>query len=51
MDVEPNVIAALLHHVKRKFATQPIKIRADIDVTCFSYEGIDAIKEVGRIFR
>lgn len=26
-------------------APQPVKIRADIEVTCYNYEGIDAIKE------
>jgi translation initiation factor 2 subunit 1 len=32
-------------YVKRRLAPQPVKIRADIEVTCFTYEGIDAIKE------
>lgn len=31
-------------YIKRKLAPQPVKIRADIEVTCFTYEGIDAIK-------
>lgn len=26
-------------------APQPVKIRADIEVTCYTYDGIDAIKE------
>lgn len=29
-----------------EMAPQPTKIRADVEVTCFRYEGIDAIKEV-----
>jgi translation initiation factor 2 subunit 1 len=32
-------------YVRRKLAPQPVKIRADIEVTCYTYEGIDAIKE------
>ncbi|KAF9583966.1 hypothetical protein BGW38_007984, partial [Lunasporangiospora selenospora] len=28
----------------RRLTPQPVKIRADIEVTCFDYEGIDAIK-------
>jgi hypothetical protein len=34
----------LLTYIKRRLAPQPVKIRADIEVTCFTYEGIDAIK-------
>lgn len=36
---------AIISHITRKLAPQPVKIRADIEVTCFTYEGIDAIKE------
>jgi len=35
----------LLQYIKRRLAPQPIKVRADIEVSCFTYEGIDAIKE------
>ena len=45
LDVDPEVKEALLVYVKRRLAPQPVKIRADIEVTCFTYEGIDAIKE------
>jgi translation initiation factor 2 subunit 1 len=33
-----------LTQISRRLTPQPAKIRADIEVTCFSYEGIDAIK-------
>ena len=39
-----NVLPALLQQIARRLTPQPAKIRADIEVTCFSYEGIDAIK-------
>ncbi len=29
-------------------APQPVKIRADFELICFQYEGIDAIKEALR---
>jgi len=35
----------LVSYVKRRLAPQPVKIRADIEVTCFTYEGIEAIRE------
>lgn len=39
---------ALLSHIKRKLAPQAIKARADIEVGCWSYEGIDAVKNALR---
>lgn len=43
-DVNPAVSAALLKNVKRRMTPQPVRIRADVEVTCFAYEGIEAIK-------
>jgi len=43
--VDEKVKADIMVYVKRKLAPEPVKIRADIEVTCFTYEGIDAIKE------
>lgn len=34
----------LLRNVTRRLTPQPIKLRADIEVTCYQYEGIDAVK-------
>eukprot|EP01038_Epipyxis_sp_PR26KG_P004824 gene4824-6759_t len=44
IEVDPDVKESLLTYVRRRLAPQPVKIRADIEVTCFTYEGIDAIK-------
>jgi len=44
-DIDPKVKAALLKNVKRRMTPKPVKIRADLEVTCFGYEGIDAIRE------
>lgn len=35
-------------YISRRLTPQPIRIRADIEVSCFSYEGIDAIKRALR---
>lgn len=42
--MSPEIKQDLLTYIKRRLAPQPVKIRADIEVTCFTYEGIDAIK-------
>lgn len=45
IEISDSTKAALLKVIKRKLTPQPIKIRADIEVTCFSEEGIEAIRE------
>ena len=38
----------LLTQIQRKLQSQAVKIRADIEVSCFEYEGIDAVKSALR---
>ncbi|CCH45153.1 Eukaryotic translation initiation factor 2 subunit alpha [Wickerhamomyces ciferrii] len=50
-DVEipnPDVLQELRSYISRRLTPQAIKIRSDIEVSCFSYEGIDAIKNALR---
>lgn len=42
--LEPELKDAVIKNIKRRLTPQPVKLRADIEVTCFNYEGIDAIK-------
>nr|CAG4651996.1 EOG090X09RW [Triops cancriformis] len=42
--LEENVKEQLLHIIKRKLTQQAVKIRADVEVACYGYEGIDAVK-------
>jgi translation initiation factor 2 subunit 1 len=39
---------AVIKNVQRRMTPQPVKVRADLELSCFSYEGIDAIKEALR---
>merc|ERR1712232_829892 len=43
--LDDNVKQCLLKEIKHRLAEQPFKIQAQIDVTCFTAEGIRAIKE------
>lgn len=38
----------LLTHIKRRLMSQAVKVRADIEVGCCVYEGIDAVKDALR---
>lgn len=43
-----EVLDELKSYIARRLTPQPTKIRADVEVSCFGYEGIDAIKEALR---
>lgn len=45
LEVPADIIEELKLYIRRRLAPQPIKIRADVEVSCFTYEGIDAIRE------
>ena len=45
IDVPQDFKDDLKSYILRRLAPQPIKIRSDIEVSCFTYEGIDAIRE------
>lgn len=38
----------LLEQIQRKLQSQAVKIRSDIEVFCYEYEGIDAVKSALR---
>ena len=44
LDITPELKDSIVTYIKRRLAPKPIKIRADIEVTCFAYEGIEAIR-------
>ena len=45
LDILKDVRDYLMSEVRRRMTTQPLKIRADFELSCFAYEGIDAIKD------
>ncbi|XP_008543591.1 eukaryotic translation initiation factor 2 subunit 1 [Microplitis demolitor] len=42
--LDENTKTVLLNNIKRKLTSQAVKIRADVEVACYGYEGIDAVK-------
>lgn len=48
LELAPDLMALFLSNLRRRLAPQPIKIRSDIEVACYSYEGINTIKEALR---
>jgi hypothetical protein len=42
--VTPAVKEAVMKNVKRRMTPQPLKIRADLEMTCFTYGGVEHIK-------
>lgn len=50
-DVEfPNQVVKdeLVSYISKKLMPHPTKVRADVEVTCFRYDGIDAVKDALR---
>jgi translation initiation factor 2 subunit 1 len=45
IDVPQDLKDEIKTYILRRLAPQPIKIRSDVEVSCFTYEGIDAIRE------
>eukprot|EP00099_Drosophila_melanogaster_P011018 NP_001285329.1 eukaryotic translation initiation factor 2 subunit alpha, isoform B [Drosophila melanogaster] len=43
-NLEPETKEVLLSNIKRKLVSPTVKIRADIECSCYGYEGIDAVK-------
>lgn len=48
IEVDENVRRELEANIARRLTPQPVKVRADVEVSCFGYDGIDAIKNALR---
>lgn len=49
LKIDEETKSQLVVHIKKRLTPQPIKIRSDIEVTCFTYEGIEAIRHALRM--
>ncbi|TKR93419.1 hypothetical protein L596_007880 [Steinernema carpocapsae] len=43
-DITPEVKEKLLEDIRKRLTPQAVKIRGEIEVSCFAYEGIEAVK-------
>jgi translation initiation factor 2 subunit 1 len=48
IEMTDEIKAELLSNVRRRLTPQPVKIRADLEISCFAYEGVNALKEAIR---
>merc|ERR1711992_24025 len=48
LGLEENTKTVLLENIQRKLTQQAVKIRADFECSCYTYEGIDAVKDALR---
>ncbi|KAH0620717.1 hypothetical protein JD844_021417 [Phrynosoma platyrhinos] len=48
LDLTEDEKRVLIDNINRRLTPQAVKIRADIEVACYGYEGIDAVKEALR---
>jgi len=46
--LSPSILSTLTSTIARRLTPQPIKLRADIELTCYTPAGIDAIKKALR---
>ncbi|KAL7671276.1 hypothetical protein ACOME3_006177 [Neoechinorhynchus agilis] len=44
-DIDLRTKEVLLQNIKRRLSPQPVKCRTDIEVACYGYDGIDAIRD------
>ena len=46
--LDEKVKDLLLTHIKRRLMPQAVKVRSEIEVGCYAYEGVDAVKNALR---
>lgn len=49
LNISPNLVEKILEIAQHRLKDQPVKLRADLEITCFTTEGVDAIRDVLRL--
>lgn len=44
MDVDDDLKKVVMDQIKARLTPQPVKIRSDVEVACYEYEGVNAVK-------
>jgi len=44
LKADPEIVRLVMADVRKRLTPQPVKVRADIEVQCFTYEGIEAVR-------
>lgn len=45
LELDEETKKVLVNNIKRRLTPQAVKIRADLEVACYKYEGVDAVKK------
>lgn len=48
IELEEDLKSVLVDNIRRRLTPQPVKIRSDVEVACYAYEGINAVKDALR---
>jgi translation initiation factor 2 subunit 1 len=48
VEVAPEIKDKLYKEIQRRLTPQPVTVRSDFELSCYTYEGIEAIKEALR---
>jgi translation initiation factor 2 subunit 1 len=44
LDAPKEIKDEVMKFVRQRMSPQPVRVRADVEATCLTYEGIDAVK-------
>lgn len=48
IELDDNLKKVVIEQIKHRLTPQPVKIRSDVEVACYEYEGVNAVKDALR---